>query len=106
MPQCAIEIPYERLASFCRSHDIIEVAIFGSALRDDFGPNSDIDLLVTFHPAAYRNLLNEAGMELELEDIFGRPVDMVSRDSVENSDNPYRKRAILESAVTVYDGKG
>lgn len=62
----------ERLESFCRKHGIKWLAIFGSALRDDFGPNSDVDILVEFEPGRIPGFLGLAGMQLELQELFFR----------------------------------
>lgn len=71
-----IEVGDDVLDSFARRHSIRRLAVFGSALRSDFGPASDIDLLVEFDPDRTPGLLAIAGMEIELEGIFGRPVDL------------------------------
>ena len=71
-----IDISRERLAVFCRKHHIRRLALFGSVLRDDFRPDSDIDMLVKFEPAARVGFFGLAGMELELTDIIGRKVDL------------------------------
>ena len=71
-----IEVRDDVLDSFARRHSIRRLAVFGSALRSDFGPASDIDLLVEFDPDRTPGLLAIAGMEIELEGIFGRPVDL------------------------------
>jgi predicted nucleotidyltransferase len=80
----------------------VELALFGSALREDFDVNSDVDLLVAFAPDADWSLLDHVKMQQELADLLGRPVDLVSRWAIENSHNPIRKREILGSARTVY----
>ena len=100
--QARIEIPRERIAEFYRKWGVVELSLFGSVLRDDFGPESDVDVLVTYAPEAIPSLFDHVHMEDELVEIFGRPVDMVSRVAVERSRNPFRKRAILESARSVY----
>ena len=97
-----IEIPRQELESFCRRWQVTEVAVFGSALRDDFGPDSDIDLLVRFAPDAKRTLFDMVRMQDELSAMFGRNVDLLSRRGVESSRNPIRRRAILESAEVIY----
>ena len=72
-----VHIPKDRLAEFCRASGIKRLAIFGSALRRDFGPESDIDVLVEFEPDRIPGLLGIAGMEMELSDLFGgRKVDL------------------------------
>lgn len=91
------------LDQFCRRWSISQLALFGSILREDFGPDSDIDILVTFAPEAEWGLLDHVQMELELADLLGRPVDLLSRRAVERSQNPLRRREILESAQVVFD---
>lgn len=70
-----IEIDQEQLAEFCRRNRIKRLSLFGSVLRDDFGPASDVDVLVEFLPEARVSLLDMAGMEMELEELLGREVD-------------------------------
>ena len=91
--------------AFCQRHGIARLALFGSALRDDFGPDSDVDLLVTFEPDAPWSLFDFVQMESELEAVLGRPVDLVERTSIERSDNWIRRRAILDSAETLYGSR-
>lgn len=76
--------------------------LFGSVLCDDFGPESDVDVLVTFDPKVRVSLFQFAQMQAELEAIFGKRVDLLTRRSVEQSRNPYRRNAILDSARVVY----
>jgi uncharacterized protein len=71
-------------------------------LRDDFGPDSDVDVLVRFAPDARHSLFDMVRMQNELEGILGRKVDLVSRRGIEASRNPLRRKAILESAEVVY----
>jgi predicted nucleotidyltransferase len=71
-------------------------------LRRDFGPDSDIDLLVTYAPEARWSLFDEARMQEELERLLDRPVDLVSRRAVEESPNWIRRKSILESAEPIY----
>ena len=75
-----------------------ELALFGSALSRDFRPDSDIDLLITFSPESRHSLLNLVEMQLELEKIFGRKVDLVERKAVEQSENYIRRKHILSNA--------
>lgn len=95
-------IPGDRIAEFCRANGITRLAIFGSALREDFGPDSDIDVLVKFDETAHPTLFDLSRMEAELEAILGREVDLVSQRGVERSRNYLRRKAILESAELVY----
>jgi len=92
----------ESLTEFCRRWKIEELALFGSALREDFGPQSDVDLLVAFEPDSDWSLLDHARMEEELSALLGRKVDLVSRRAVERSDNWIRRRTILENAQVWY----
>jgi len=71
-----IEIPKGRIKEFCKSHHIRKLSLFGSALRDDFSPKSDLDILVEFDPAHIPGFIRLAGMEIELTEILGRKVDM------------------------------
>ena len=95
-------IPQDRLAKFCRANRITRLAIFGSALREDFGPASDVDVLVSFEEEARHTLFDMNRMEEELKAIFGRDVDLVSRRGIEKSANHLRRKAILETAESVY----
>ena len=97
-----IKLPVDRIADFCRRWKITEFALFGSVLRDDFRPDSDIDVLVTFAPDAGWSLFDHVTMQDELKTIFGRAVDLVSRRGVEGSQNYIRRKAILKSAEVIY----
>ncbi len=97
-----IDISEELIARFCRRWQITELALFGSVLRDDFGPGSDVDVLVAFAPEADWSLLDHLRMEHELAELLGRPVDLLTRRAVERSHNPLRRREILGTAEVVY----
>ena len=99
-----VDIPEEKLQAFCRKWKIREFALFGSVLRDDFGPESDVDCLVDFAPEADWTLLDVIRAEQELSELLGRPVDLVERPVVEKSENWIRRRRILQSARTIYAG--
>ncbi len=95
----------ERVADFCRRWQIKELSLFGSALGDDFGPDSDVDLLVAFQDphrsfGPWMGELQE--MQDELERLFSRPVDFVQRPSLERSENYIRRRSILNNLVPLY----
>ena len=90
------------IEAFCHRWKIIEMAVFGSALRNDFDPDSDIDLLVSFAPDAQWSLLDLIRMERELAELLGRRVDLVSRRGIEASANWIRRREILSTAETIY----
>ena len=88
------------LAAFCQEHGIKRLAIFGSALREDFGPESDIDVLVEFEPDRTPGLLGVAGMELELSELFtGRTVDLRTPEDL----SPYFRQDVLATAKVQYD---
>ena len=97
-----IGIPSDEIAAFCRRWQITRLALFGSILRDDFGPDSDIDVLVKFDETAHPTLFDMSRMEAELKAILGREVDLVSQRGIERSRNFLRRKAILESAELVY----
>ena len=97
-----IPLDYERIAGFCRRWKITELSLFGSALRGDLRPESDLDFLVTFAPDADWSLLDHVAMEEEISGIVGRKVDLVSRRAIEHSENWIRRRAILEGAQPYY----
>ena len=88
--------------SFCRRWQVSELALFGSVVREDFGPDSDVDVLIQFQPPARHTLLDMARMEEELRQIFGRDVDLVERSAIEQSRNRFRRKAILQSAESIH----
>jgi len=97
-----IEVPKQEVEKFCRKWKITEFSFFGSVLREDFGPESDIDVLVKFSPEAHWNLFDFVHMQQELKQLFGREVDLVSRRGIEASPNYLRRKAILGSAEVIY----
>ncbi len=100
MPDIAIEIDKDKLRDFCRRWKITEFALFGSVVRpQEFRKDSDVDVLVRFEPDAPWTLFEWVTMEEELAAIFCRGVDLVEREAVEGSDNRFRRRSILNSAV-------
>lgn len=98
----ALAIADEELEAFCRKWKIREFALFGSVLRDDFGPDSDVDVLVSFQPEAEWDLFDVVDMQNELATVFGRKVDLFDREAVEQSRNPFRRRGILSNTRVVY----
>ena len=92
----------EKLGRFCVEHGIARLELFGSALRDDFRDDSDVDLLATLRDDAHPTLLDWADMQSELAEMFHRPVDLVSRRAIERSRNRYRKNSILSTATPIY----
>lgn len=98
--------PYtQSLRDFCQRWQVQELWVFGSILRDDFRPDSDIDLLVSFKPGAGWTLIDWNHMENELQEMTGRKVDLVSRKAVESSSNWIRRENILNAAEALY-GEG
>jgi len=97
-----ISIDRAQIAGFCRKWQVLEFALFGSVLRDDFGTNSDVDVLVTFQADAHRTLFELVQMQEELVRLFDRQVDLLTRQSVERSRNPIRREAILSSLEVVH----
>jgi len=95
-------LPKKELANFCERWRVQELSAFGSVLRQDFSPKSDIDLLVSFSPDAHWTLFDMARMRAELNELLGRDVDLVSRRGIESSRNAIRREAILSSAQVIY----
>lgn len=102
----ATHLPFDwsdgEIRTFCRKWRIVELAVFGSALRPDFRAASDIDLLVRFATDSHWSAFDHARMEEELGAILGRPVDLVTRLAVDESPNPSRREEILSTARLVY----
>ncbi len=94
-----IDISEDKLVELCRKWRVKELSIFGSILRDDFGPDSDIDVLVVFQPDAPWSLWDLMEMKEELEVLFGRTIDLVEKEALRN---PWRKREILNTYKVVY----
>ena len=90
-----LPVPEAAIAAFCRKWQVTEFAFFGSVLRDDFGPDSDVDVLVSFAPDARHTLFDLVRMEDELRAAFGRDVDLVTRRAVERSTNAWRRQTVL-----------
>jgi len=101
MARLKIKVPRKKVADFCRKNHIRRMAFFGSVLRDDFRPDSDIDVLVEFE-AGHVPGLAFFTMQDELKQLFGREVDMLTFKGIELSRNYIRRKAILESARVIY----
>lgn len=97
-----INVPKEDVAAFCRRWKIKELSFFGSILRGDFRPQSDIDVLVSFAPDSRWTFDDHLTMKEELEAMLGHPVDLVEKCLVEKSRNYIRRRHILSHAEAVY----
>jgi len=94
-----IDLPKEKITEFCQRWKITEFALFGSVLHDDFGPDSDIDVLVTFTVDCGHSLFDLAQMQEELERILARKVDIVEKASLRN---PFRRHSILNNMEVIY----
>lgn len=97
-----IQVSDKELAEFCRRHHIRRLAFFGSVLRDDFAPDSDVDVLVEFEPGARVGLIGFAGIENELGRLIGRKVDLNTAGFL----SPYFREEILRDAETAYEQAG
>ena len=93
-----INIPKEPLAQFCETYHVRRISLYGSALRDDFGPDSDIDILIDFEPGFKAGLLKMAHMENKLSDMLGRKVDLRTTGDLSR----YFRQKVLESAEVEY----
>jgi predicted nucleotidyltransferase len=102
MGKARIEIPKGKIAEFCEKWEVRELAFFGSVLRDDFRPDSDIDVIVDFKPDTSRTLFDLVSMIDELKDILGREVDLMTRRAVEQSRNYIRRKEILSTMEVVH----
>lgn len=97
----AVKIDRETIAGFCRKWQVTELWLFGSVLREDFRPRSDVDVMVTFAEDARIGLPELAGMEDELKGMFGHDVDLVTRKAVEEGRNWIRRRHILRNCERI-----
>jgi predicted nucleotidyltransferase len=97
-----IELPMKQITEFCQKWQVTECALFGSVLRDDFRPDSDIDIMVEFDPAACPTFSTLDRMEAELKIIFGRDIDLITRQGIASSHNYLRRHEILSSAQVIY----
>ncbi|MBD1910251.1 MULTISPECIES: nucleotidyltransferase family protein [unclassified Leptolyngbya] len=100
--QANISIPQESLTAFCQKWKIQELSFFGSVLRQDFRPDSDIDALVSFEEGAPWGLLELVRMKRELSTLLGRDVDLLTKKSIEQSHNWIRRKEILGTAQVIY----
>lgn len=94
-----IDLPQAQVAAFCAKWGVVEFALFGSVMRDDFGPESDVDVMVRFETGRIVRMSDFENMRRELESLFGREVDLMERHWIEN---PYRRRSINRDLTVVY----
>lgn len=99
MKRIQIDIPRSRIEDFCRRWKVAEFSMFGSVLREDFKPDSDVDVLIEFAPEAGWSLFDWVDMIEELKGIFGREVDLVEKSGLRN---PFRRYSILTTREIVY----
>ena len=99
MNRTPIDVPHQALTDTCRRWRIVEMSLFGSILRDDFRPDSDVDVLVVFEPHVLWSLLDLVDLQVELTALFGRPVDIVEKSAIRN---PFRRQSILTHRKVVY----
>ena len=102
MINAALALPMEEIAAICRRYHVQELSLFGSALRDDFRVDSDLDFLVVFEPGAKVGLFEFFELQHDLQALLGREVDLVSKAGVERSENWIRRRAILSHYESIY----
>jgi predicted nucleotidyltransferase len=93
-----LKIPQVKLAEFCKRNHIRKLSLFGSAIRSDFSPDSDLDVLVEFEPAYIPGLIKLAGMEIALSEILGRRVDLRTAEDL----SVYFRQEVVKSAEVQY----
>ncbi len=98
MNRVAIEIPQDKIAALCRQYQVRELALFGSVLRADFGPGSDLDLLVEFEPSAQIGFMSLSKLQRELSELFQRTVDLVPKRGLK----PLIRQPVLADAQVIY----
>lgn len=101
MKTAVIELPMEKIAEFCHKWQVTEFTLLGSVLRDDFRPDSDIDVMVQFHLDAHPTFRTLDQMEAELKTILDRDIDLITRQGIETSRNYLRRHEILSSAQVI-----
>jgi predicted nucleotidyltransferase len=94
-----ITVPREAVADFCRRHHVLRLSLFGSVLREDFRPESDVDVLVEFEPTHVPGFIRMAAMENELSKLFDRKVDLLTPNSISH----YFRAKVLREALTLHD---
>ena len=98
MAEPQIAIPQDKIVAFCRRNQVRTISLFGSVLREDFSPDSDIDVLVEFEPEARVGFMALGRMRRELAELLGRQVDLVPRDGLK----PLIRDNVLDSAQVLY----
>ncbi|MBD2310813.1 nucleotidyltransferase family protein [Desertifilum sp. FACHB-1129] len=101
-PSLRIKLPQQEIADFCQQWKVQEMSFFGSVLRDDFRPDSDIDVMVDFEDDATWGILELVRMKRQLKTLLGREVDLLTKKSIEQSHNRIRQQEILGTAQVIY----
>ncbi|HBF34794.1 TPA: DNA polymerase subunit beta [Candidatus Sumerlaeota bacterium] len=99
MMQIQLPVDQSKIVHFCQKWQVLEFSLFGSVLRDDFRPDSDVDVLVTFAEGSPFSYMDWPDMQDELKSIFGREIDLISSRGLRN---PYRRKEILETREVLY----
>ena len=94
-----IDVSIEKVKALCEKYGIEELSLFGSVLREDFGPQSDVDVMLKFRPGHGFTFENTPDIQDDLAAIFGRPVDVIEKGRVRN---PFRKHSIMNSYRVLY----
>jgi predicted nucleotidyltransferase len=102
MTTVQLPIPEREIAAFCKRWKVTELSLFGSAVRDDFSTESDVDALISFSSQSEWGLFDHIQMKQELNTIFGRNVDLITRRALEQSHNELLRAEILESTQVIY----
>jgi predicted nucleotidyltransferase len=98
----AIDLPIDEIVAYCEKHlSIRKLSLFGSVLRDDFGPDSDIDILVEFYPEANISLFDMGAMQQDFEELLGREVDFLTKGFL----SEYFRDKVVANALTIYERK-
>jgi predicted nucleotidyltransferase len=105
MAEFQMTIPKDKISDFCRRWQVTELALFGSVLRGDFSPSSDVDVLVSFALDARWSLFDLVTMQEELAAILNRQVDLLERATVEQSENYIRRKSILSNMEVIYGAR-
>jgi len=95
----SIHIPKSKIINYCRQHHIVEFALFGSVLTKDFGPDSDINVLITLEPDCHYSLYDIMDIRDDLKDLLGYDIDLVEKQALKN---PFRRHDILNNMEIVY----
>ncbi len=101
----SVEIPVEPLHDFCQRWKVSELAVFGSALHENYKLDSDLDLLISFEKDSQWGFFDLVNMESELGIIFNKKIDLVEKTAISSSENYLRRKGILENAQIIYQSR-